>query len=527
MSSTSPAVQAARSSARIDPRQAGDYPIILGESLKRESTAKNGLIELRYNWQPKSGFGSRQSTLTGTDDKYRLVVQDEDSVEPSTYVYVGRARPKLETTSHEPASSLALLFDKSKSVFVLENISASLDLNLLPGSSKAASIPTDLASLPASRHAAGPSKATNGDGARPSSGDENADPSNPFDFRHFLTEARENAEKAAQPPGNRTPVPGNRTPMSGFSSPVPAPHRYIATTPQFRPTPTSVPSQKKRKTDEPVRNSRPSGSTTTKPNVLERKATNAPTATLSRARISDSDEEMGDTITISRTKPSSGTSQFSKSRGHTRNASAGIGRSPHIVVNDGDLEIDLGSPPPEDNWRRRVRVDPGAFSKSHAATPPTGPRANASSNRNARKVPDKEVSMMDRDDVEEEEQGNAAADEDEDGDVEQLDLGSPRTSRASVPLGGNVSRIEGDDQDEVDAVTATAPTPSKPGPDVAADDDDEDLLAAELQAALEEEDNEAEHGQPSGVGLGISGASHQHHQHQQEYEDESEISEEE
>ncbi|KAK5221276.1 hypothetical protein LTR99_006901 [Exophiala xenobiotica] len=537
----------------VDPRRPGEYPIILGDSLKgRESSS--GFVNIHYNWQPKSGFKARDSKLAGSGDKYQLVVQGEDS-DDGGYQYDGTLESQESGKDDEKASSLALIFDKSKSAFVLESISSSLDMNLKSGPGQSSRDARDLPQLPTtSRPSRLAARADIVGATSPSADNENPDPSNPYDFRHFLAEARENIEKSAAQPGNRTPIPGGMTPLSGISTPVPsASTRFKAMTPQFRPTTSKPPPQKGGKSPDPPRAARGSSGPSSKTGPTKRDTAKQPSSSsaqpLSKARITDcddedddDDEEASSTIDVSRTvssRPSTSTnttkpttSKFtnppasasaSARRGHhhARTISANIGSSPHIIINDddGDLQIDMGSPPPEDR-ARRARVDPEMF-RSHTGTPVGGLSTNHNRgplsrvpadtendrNRNRNHHRDRDVTMKDIE---------AGATDDEDGDVEEFELGSPRDKALGVRASGDVSMME--DNEEEEAHRQTAPTSTSHAPVLSNKDnnhdDDEDLLEAALEAALEEEDEQAGHG----VGLGI-GMSAQ--------DDESEVSEEE
>ena len=483
MASVSPAVHPTRPSGVIDLRKPGDYPIVLGKSLQG-SDAADHLLGLRYNWQPKYGFGGSSTSLNSAKDGYSLTVNDtKDSKDPS-FKYTGYDRPTAANTS-ESARSLALIYDKKESVFRLEVIDKSVELNLESTSSQTIDVRRHPKLPRVAARSAG--EKVNGDSRQPAD-DDAPNPTNPFDFRNFLDEAKENAERPAQPAGSRTPIPGNRTPMSGYASPVPGATRFKATTPQLSEASSPVP--RKRKTDE-HRAQKLASPIRQKPAQRKRKAVDEPREPLSKDRISDSDDELSDTIVV---KAPSAPLQ-SQHKGHSRNVSGNIGRSPRIVVNDGDLEIDMGSPPQEARGRPSSRINPDAF-RSHTGTPVMGMSSN-------RKHFMEDVHMKE-----------AHKDNSEDGDIEELELGSPRTSRLSVHGSRSASIIE----PRSSSAQEHAPTP----PNQVGDDDD-DLLAAELEAALEEDDKEAataDHAQ--GFGLGITGAAPK-----ADDDDESEISEEE
>ncbi|OQV05300.1 hypothetical protein CLAIMM_10066 [Cladophialophora immunda] len=538
----SPAIQPSKPSGLVDPRQSGDYPIILGDSLKADAKAQDLFLNIRYNWQPKSGFDARESRLKKADDRYHLDVSSGDSAE---YQYVGRSHSEPSGASGDRSRSLALVFDRTKSAFVLEAISASLDMNLKAAPGMSPKDARELPQLPGHPPSSTKPPAANGNPV-PSSDDETPDPDNPYDFRHFLAEARETLEKSTTVPGNRTPAPGSRTPLSGTSTPVPPGNRFLPTTPQSRPT--SVPAaskatqQRKKKAEDLSRG--PSRAPATK--VSTKRDVAKSTQPLSKARISDSDED-DESVDATRAAPSkpagaamSRPKQPKAGKGHTRNVSDNIGSSPHIIINDddGDLEIDMGSPPPDNGRFRRGRVDPEMF-RSHTATPIGGLSSNIgrSSSRPVSKLPGEEPARggpsrdRDRDQDVTMKDIEAASSPDEDEDVEEFELGSPREKSLSVPTRGDVSR-EQDDESEDDGggsqgrgrrpphqqqpqIDQAPPTPPEPIP--SHDDDDEDDLEAALEAALEEEDENENRG--IGLGIGMSSANIP--------DDESEVSEEE
>lgn len=511
MASSSPAVHASQPPHFIDPRRAGEYPVFLGESLKNSAKTTQGLLNIRYNWKPRSGFEDNVSNLTRSNDNYRLVVQNDHSDETDVpWVYSGRDNERFLSNLDDENSTLALVFDKSRSCFVLESMSSALDLNVISAPGKPSEEIRRLPKLP--KHSSKSNKATEAAGLTPSevADDEEPDSSNPYDFRHFLSEAREISEKASQQhTGARTPLTGGLTPLGGLASPATGGGRFLATTPQFHASSGPKATQKKSLATETTKSNKQATTTKSKPQLSDRKGPKSNPQPLSKERISDSDDEVSDAIPIVRPKPVAPHS----SRGHTRNTSANLGRSPHIVVNDGDLEIDMGSPPPE--ARRRGRIDPEAF-RSHTGTPQMGRSSNTQ-----RPIDDEDIIMKDIIQNDEANDGVTPPGAEIDDDVEELELGSPRTNRASVSAPNSSSIIEIPNAD-----VENAPTPPK-ATVILDDDDDEDLLEAELAAALEEEDeqeNATRHHERS-VGLGISGASQSHRPPLDD--DESEISEEE
>lgn len=482
MADASPAVHPARPSGLIDFRKHAEYPIILGDSLKDESSQ---FIDLRFNWQPKSGFKDFSSKLAKTEDGYSLKVDDPATSDPA-YRYTGHER-HLSSNGDE-MSSLALVFDKKRSAFVMERISHSVDLNLASAASQSRDDIRRRAQLPPPSHRGSKQSTTNA-----AEDDEEPDPSNPFDFRNFLDEAKETVDKAL---GSRSPLPGARTPMSGFASPAAGPTRFVPTSSQSLTSHRDTAVSRKPKQDTPLRKP--------KPPQDRHKPIRPPNGALSKERISDSDDELSD-VPLAVTKPASSSTSTRPStikkkqndsppntaiatkptHSHSRNIST-TSHSPHIVVNDGDLEIDMGSPPREARTKRRI--DAEAF-RSHTGTPVLGlsPRIRSPPRSHHHHHHD-DTHMKD------------AEDNDDDDDVEALELGSPRSK--TTP--GQQQQHRDDHH---------APTPTNQN-NVSEDDD-----IAELEDLLGGDDDMDTSG---GLGLGIVGA-----QHRQQDDDDSEVSEEE
>ncbi|KPI34275.1 uncharacterized protein AB675_10178 [Cyphellophora attinorum] len=358
----SPAVQAVHAPGLIDFRKPAEYPIVLGESLKNGSSSASHYIDLQFNWQPKAGFGDADSRLRRADDGYRLNI--DNAIAPDVaYRYTGHDR-QLSSDGKE-VDSFALVFDKERSVFVLETIAHSIDLNLeaAPSQSK-----EDVQRLPQLTKTSSTSKAPSN---KPRDNDD-PDPDNPFDFRNFMDEAKENTEKAA---GFKSPLPGSRTPMSGFASPAMGATRFTPTIAQ------SLPREPK------VVQSKP------KVEPIKRKAK---------------------PMTSSATLMSSADSRTSKI--HARNISTNIGSTPDIVVNDDDddiLKMDQDSPPQQATKRKR-RIDPEIF-RSHTSTPVLGQSPRVAQQQ--QRPRDRDVEMRDVR---------------EDDDVDELELGSPRAHRSAT-----------------------------------------------------------------------------------------------
>jgi hypothetical protein len=531
MASLSPSLHASRPGVSIDPHRQAEYPVLLGESLRDNPGAKAQFFSLQYNWKPKNISTKQRTVITKADgqssgDTPYLLTIHEPAAEGKPYKYAGKVNKASEqngsstSSPGDPTTSLALVFNEEKSAFILEKISAALDFNLTsaPGQLRA-----DIQAYP-QLTSGNKSEECTGNLRKPTSSssnddDDEPDTANPYDYRHFLEEAKANAEKGF---GNRTPIPGG---LSGLPSPVPTASRFRASsgpgTPLHKPI-TSTPStqMKKRKiSDERAQDSLTGASTAThkttalKPKPKSTSSTSSKPKPLSKERISDSDEEIGDTITLSRPPPG-GNARKQNNKPPAATARAGYGPSPRIEVDEAaDLVIDMGSPPPPVARRRPPGID-SPFAIARTINPGTSlldsPEEleedddDDEEEQDAEGEPDDDLVVMDMD------VDAGVPMRDVDSDVEDLVLGSPAASTtraASVSVGMRRVDVDAD-----------------------ADEDEDDELAAELEAALENDDEDGEQGggagNGGGVGLGIStgtgggggGAGG---------EDESEISEEE
>jgi hypothetical protein len=461
MFARSPAVSASRPSGLIDPHHPAEYPVLLGDTFHDAETSFPGSLSMRYNWKTQKPSSITRTHLkkgkSSPEDSYEVVVEDRLHKD-HPYKYAGHVSGKSAGGNEEdgdssPDQSLALIWDPAKSGFRLEPITARMDFNLTsaPDQSQREVNAHRKLRVADSKESASEQEAAVGPDLQSSGSDSDPDTSNPYDFRHFLAEARENAINGNSGAGSRTPIPGSRTPVPGGKTPIPGSHTPLhglpspalganKSTPKFHATSSSSAITKKRKLDRPTPSQKP------KNNSPSRK--HAPSAqALSFERIIDSDDELSQPTKSTTSHRKHLTALNSPTSKHRPS-------SPHLIVSDASaaLEIDLGSPPPPSKYTQRKRplVNPDAFHRSHANTPVIAQPEDAET----------DVDMLDA-------------------DVEELALGSPRSGAPS--RGISVARIEkGDDMEE---------------------EEDDDDLAAELEAALEEEAEEGE-----GVGLGISAA---------------------
>lgn len=472
----SPALSGSQTSSIIDPHQPAEYPVLLGDAFKDGRHKFPASLSARFNWKAqKSSSIARmhlETSKSTSESTYNLTIEDHLHKD-KPYKYAGHV-PDSSTTGRSaegkdgPEQSLALVWDPARSAFLLEPISASLEFNLVSAPGQSQREIEARKKLPTSR-----SKDSEAEVKRPtgptklsSESDSDPDESNPYDFRHFLAEAREKAanedsharSKTPIPgsrtpvpgsrtpiPGSRTPIPGGRTPLLGVPSPAPAANK---STPQFHAT--SGQSTKKRKVDRSSHAAKVQSTARKQPSSDPKRD-----QPLSPELIMNSDEEADPSVVepLSVSNHRKQLSALNSPPASNNNRPS----SPHLIVSDADaeLEIDLGSPPPPSRYtqRKRPNVNPDAF---HHRPQVNTPRI------------EEDVEMTDA-------------------DVEELELGSPRSRAMSVST--HAGRIERSDEVE----------------------DDDDGLAAELEAALEEEE------ETEGIGLGITSGGG----------DESEISEEE
>lgn len=219
-----------------DVLQTGEYLVTLGDSLATSldhgTTGTGTFLGLKYNWTPKHGFIGSKGRLRKCKGSIIITYDEGDN----HYIYTGQRQLETENAT----SDLVLVYDEQASVYVLEKLATSLEMNLKSATNKS---DEEILRLPQLK------KQKTGDVQQPSSNgfqvigetfdndeqdDQSADPANPYDYRHFLAEAREVLEQTsgATPAGGLTPFGG-----SGFLSPAAgARNTLVSTTPQFGPT---------------------------------------------------------------------------------------------------------------------------------------------------------------------------------------------------------------------------------------------------------------------------------------------------
>ncbi|KAJ5158429.1 uncharacterized protein N7500_008080 [Penicillium coprophilum] len=289
-------------SAMIDPTKQAEYPIVLGERLARNPNTSR-LINVNYNHKSKSATSQQRSIITPSrsSDLYDLAVTDKapNADQTLNYSYKGSEDPSGER-------SLVLIFDPERKVFVLEPVSTTLNFNLRSAPGKTEKQVREQYEQLQIKEEDEPASGEDRHGGSASEDEGPADDSNPYDFRHFLPKNRREDDK----------------PISGHSTPELATSRAnTPLMPAARPAPRPVP--------------RP----TTQANPLRQKKppAKAPVKAHPPAKPSEPVSYPD--------PPEHEDSRSTPSDAGTGSQQTGQSPSSNIIV-DGDLIIDMGSPPP-------------------------------------------------------------------------------------------------------------------------------------------------------------------------------------
>lgn len=461
----------------VDILQQGDYKILLGDSLKADAEDAPQHIGIKYNWVPKEGFGDSSASIKGSADNISLAY----GADSNRFDYSGWVAEKLER------AQLALIYDPEKSAFILEKIDASLEVNIQPGGSVSADQVKRHAQLKRPRDAdeGGADHADTGRNLFDDDDQGEADANNPFDYRHFLEEAKEATDRVSTQTGAGTPLPGGRTPMTGFSSPHGG-AALQASTPSFGPLEIIDPVDKeirewpdrRRQRGGKMAASRNKAGARKKTAVTKAKTVSQPRSTqaISSEIVVDSDSDASADVSD---RPSPVAAPARRGKNHARNVST------VSAANNDDSDADSGSSPAQ-------RSDRPVSRQSHA-----------------------DIDMADEEDEDAKYFQDDDDDEDQDADVDGLILDeepvrvtspSPEPIKAPKPIKPRKASIHKSHRPR---------SPSPPGDDMDVDDGIAAELEAELEAALEDVGDDDD---DNGVGLGIAVGGD---------DDESDISEEE
>ena len=215
-------------SPQIDPSKPAKYPVIISEQLLREDGPRKrrkvniqrasslqsfrNLIELIktsiVNHRPKFPTSSTKSTITpsaqGINNGYNLSLTNKDNGD--AYLYTG---------DQQPSEALALIYDPKTQSFALDKIDTSFRFNLrsTPSNKNAASLATQYPQLETGLPA--PNNVEDGlfdEGSANEDEDltREADPNNPYDYRHFLKPAQQHLSPTPEP----SPMPNNNSSSS-------------------------------------------------------------------------------------------------------------------------------------------------------------------------------------------------------------------------------------------------------------------------------------------------------------------------
>ncbi|GLA26683.1 hypothetical protein AnigIFM63326_003848 [Aspergillus niger] len=431
----------------IDPTKQAEYPIVLGDRLSgKSSSPQSQLVNIQYNYKTKSATARQRITRTRQSrDRYNLTITDKapnaDNV--LTYSYQGSVDP-TQSVSDVGEHNLVLVFDAARKVFVLEPVSTQLNFNLRSAPAKSQKQVLEqyeqLRTLQEEDHGSGDDR-----GSDNASGNDDgpADDSNPYDYRHFLPKENADDDKSGS---DKTPEPPSYTskldtPLMSATRPIPSP----------RPPPESrtKPVHPKKK--------KPDGVKPPKPAAARPRPRSPPRPVQPREERKAEVEEEPPVETFNSSPSDTGLGAVSSQKAVPSPGS-------NIII-DGDLIIDMGSPPPA----RPFRVNPAYFSSNHTPA---------------------------------DEEGNRDEDEEQedDEDIEDLRLPSP-AGHGGAPMASSGINLEpGVDEEDLEV--------------------DDDPLAAEMEAAFEEDVQEDDRSQP----VPTQAVSQQYHMAS---EDESEVSEEE
>jgi hypothetical protein len=320
-------------SAMIDPTKQAEYPIVLGERLAQRSDT-NSLVNINYNYKSKSATPQHRSTITPSQsqDLYDLSVTDKapNADHPLAWSYKGSEDPSSE-------QSLVLVFDPERKVFVLEPVSTSFNFNLRSAPGKTEKQVRDQYEQLQIKYE---DDTTSGDDrhAGDTSDDEGpADPDNPYDWRHYLPKNRGPDNKYCLPSQNTTPEPSI---ASRSNTPVIPATKPVVAKPLPRPKPQANPLRQKKPVAKPPAAKPPAAKPSPKPAEPVSQPPSQPASQPNTLEIDDS--------------------RSSQSDSETGSQQAGQSPSSNIII-DGDLIIDMGSPPPS----RSFKVNPAYFSSNN------------------------------------------------------------------------------------------------------------------------------------------------------------------
>lgn len=334
----------------IDPTKQAEYPVLLGDRLTGQDVFSHSrLVNLNYNYKTKSATPQQRSTITRSSqsqDIYNLTITDKPPNKENstlTYLYEGSVDP-AQAGQESQVQNYVLVFDSDRKAFVLEPVVTRLNFNLRSAPAKTEKQVLEqyeqLKTLQEDQQVFGDEQAP----CSVSEDDDGpADESNPYDFRHFLPKGDDD-EKEKLAIDRTTPDPHLSTSKPDTLS-VPATAKP-APSPKPRPKTQTNPLRQK-KTEPAKKKTEP----TKKKEPPPPKSSPKPEAHI--------EVEEFEELEIKSTPSDTGTAALSS---HKAVPSPGS----NIII-DGDLIIDMGSPPPS----RPFNINPAHFSSNN--TPADGP----------------------------------------------------------------------------------------------------------------------------------------------------------
>ncbi|EFE44804.1 conserved hypothetical protein [Trichophyton verrucosum HKI 0517] len=512
----------------VDPTRPGEYPILLGDKLAgRDNARSRQFVNVTYNYKSKGNTPQQKTTIypAGAPDRYKLTIQSKaGNAEQTdlTYVYSGGVEPESSssTASKSETSNLVLIFDPKRKAFILEPVSTRLNFNLksAPGKTDrqvSEQYPQLSTSFSNNDQAAGDKQGEN------ESEEEDvgpADEENPYDYRHFLPKkkaeqssgsgagSKQNAVEASSAPGTPDPhqaasssrpaaprsVPAAQVPAAAPAAAKAKPKPKPKPAPKSKANPLRPPKQRNPKaassaaTTTTTTASTTTTTTTSSANTSSGNANNASTKArepeepaappVVALALPPKPELVEDTIIPSVETPDL-VGTYSASDDEPKRLAGSPGSN---IIVDGDLIIDMGSPPPQ---RPAFKIDPSHFASNNTSANEAGYNSDDEED-----VEEPRPSFFGRRPVQEEEEEEEEEDEDKDEAMEDAQA---------------ADHADGDEEPA----------------------DFEDDLVAEMEAALEESAREEE------ARLAMEQQQQQQQQHRYanhvESEDESEVSEEE
>ncbi|KAF2267180.1 hypothetical protein CC78DRAFT_530980 [Lojkania enalia] len=493
-----------RSPRTLDPHKKAHFSLHISDRIAKNDVSIGAYTSVKYNHKPAQTTAARNATLTaGSGDRYALKLEDRDgSKAGDVFTFTGQRT--------EPKKSYVLIFDAATQKATLEPLTSTYTFNI--STKNRADISTTHTKIYPKKKKSEAQDATVGvddlfdeTGAQDNENDD-PDPNNPYDFRHFL---RKDGEKRGDESEYATPSsPDYRTGTgSALNTPL-LPARKPTTTTALKPQPkAAAPKPRKRKSPEadPLV-SKPRTATTTKktpaPTVrLERRATAKTDASSATAR------KKAAPAPSSRIKSAEIIEDSSSDADAASLASSPPARSPsprhhHPDLEDGSREEDNVSEPEEDIGGGGLEIEvPDARPKPrHSAlaslglgqtlglggrSPSAGPISFASAANSVEGSPNPHTLTPQRNRVQEDEGvidfGNVGGgSDDEDADGEEDDEG-----QGSWANGG------GEEDRDVEPMDIGPPARKMSvGGLVAAEEDEDDILYKEMMQGLAGESSE-------------------------------------